>query len=127
MQCPIMVAKKVTRYSNFNDASNACNENSNCFAIYDVKCRGTEYYECENEEKWNNLTSFSKKSDYSCLHFKHNVGNLGNFMMISFLILTNIHKFRTLLLIVFTNYFSTQIKSMKDTKDWTTKNVTNKS
>ena len=80
-----MVAKKVMRYSNFNDASNACNENLNCFAIYDVKCRGTEYYECENEKKWNNLTSFAKESDYSCLHFKHDVGNLGNFMSKSFL------------------------------------------
>ena len=93
MQCPIMVAKKVTRYSNFNDASNACNENSNCFAIYDVKCRGTEYYECENEKKWNNLTSFAKESDYSCLHFKHNVGNLGNFILTIFNILTKIFNF----------------------------------
>ena len=65
-----MVANKITRFSNFDQASSSCNKNENCFAIYDVKCVGREYYECENENEWNNLTSYSKESDYSCLHFK---------------------------------------------------------
>ena len=65
-----MIAKKDVKYSNFKHASDSCNKNPKCFAIYDFKCRGIEYYECEDEEKWNNLTSFAKESDYSCLHFK---------------------------------------------------------
>ena len=69
MQCPNGIANKNTRFTNRNDAMKGCNRNPSCFAIYDVRCVGQEYYMCENKRKWTELTAYAKESDFSCLHF----------------------------------------------------------
>ena len=70
LQCPKGIANKDERYFNMEDAAKRCNDNPRCFALYDYQCKGREYYLCEDEKRWNELTSYSKESDFSCLQFK---------------------------------------------------------
>ena len=72
MQCPNGIANKNLRFTNRNDAMKGCNRNLSCFAIYDVRCVGQEYYMCENKRKWTKLTAYARESYSSCLYFTGN-------------------------------------------------------